>query len=55
MTLEEAVREQILAEGPHEVPNPDAYIDEELNYMSHVDLLTRISNALENLNKPRKP
>lgn len=58
-TLNELVREQILAEGP-DLPSEqdwrsqaayevrrDEYVDEQLNAMTNVELLERISAALE--------
>lgn len=54
-SLNELVREQILAEGPDEIgfatslveqsANWDRYIDEQLNAMTNVELLERISDA----------
>lgn len=58
-TLSELVREQILAEGP-DLPSEredwthpqyeercEQYVDDTLNAMSNVQLLERISNALQ--------
>jgi hypothetical protein len=50
-TLNELVREQILAEGPsyeRESHNTlqDYYVNDRLNSMTRVELLERISNAL---------
>lgn len=48
-TLSEMVRSQILAEGPDlEGPTAcDRYIDETLSMMSNLELLERISDALQ--------
>jgi hypothetical protein len=47
-TLNELVRDQILAEGP-QTPLLAAtrYVDRELNAMTNVELLERISDAIE--------
>ena len=53
-TLKDLVRDQILAEGPDEfagmymthVPTQVCYIDQQLNAMTNVELLERISDAM---------
>jgi hypothetical protein len=53
-TLNQLVRDQILAEGPEEfdgmymtsVPTQERYINEQLNAMTNAQLLERISDAL---------
>ena len=51
-TLNQLVRDQILAEGP-QIMGPDAltrreeYTDDALSIMSNVELLERISDALQ--------
>ena len=49
-TLNELVREQILAEGPEYLDGDaklqDEYVDEQLNAMTNVELLERISDIL---------
>ena len=46
-TLNGLVREQILAEGPDSlITSSYEYIDNQLNEMSNVELLERISDAL---------
>jgi uncharacterized protein YheU (UPF0270 family) len=49
-TLNELVREQVLAEGPEYLDGDsrlqDEYVDAELNAMTNVELLERISDAL---------
>lgn len=47
-TLQEMVREQIAAEGPDDNgPVSEEYIDDQLNHMTNVELLERISDALK--------
>jgi hypothetical protein len=48
-TLNQLVRDQILAEGPDHVgiESAERYINEQLHYMPHSELLERISVALE--------
>jgi hypothetical protein len=55
-TLNQLVRDQILDEGPDEIgfatslveqsSNWERYVDEQLNAMTNVELLERISNVL---------
>lgn len=47
-TLNELVRDQIIAEGPQIViaSERERYVDETLNHMTNVELLERISDAL---------
>lgn len=48
-TLNQMVRDQILAEGPQmeSVEARERYINEQLHYMPHSELLERISDAFE--------
>jgi hypothetical protein len=57
-TLNQVVRDQILAGGPEildgESELQEQYIDSELNAMTNVELLSRISDALHTFINPNK-
>ena len=56
-TLNQLVRDQILAEGPqHEdAEASELYVNEQLHYMPHSELLERISQALQTLTERSDP
>jgi hypothetical protein len=49
ITLNELVRDQIIAEGP-QIEDPaqrERYVDSQINILSNVELLERISDAVQ--------
>lgn len=46
-TVSELVREQIMAEGPNDMPYPKMYAESYIQNMTQLELLDMISNAIE--------
>lgn len=46
-TLSELVRDQLVAEGPKDLPYPKAYAESYIQNMTQLELLDMVSNAIE--------